>query len=131
MELFFPILGLAVLYLLSWISCVYLLVQFILGARARRGFAAWSILWISVWPAVLLGAALTALTWNLPFSVLTSVRSLGTIFAPLLWLVAFGLFRREAAAEKRKDAEAQAELECHYILDIRPRNDVWPPPPMQ
>ena len=130
MELFFPILGLALLYLLSWIASIYLLVQFVLCLSAKRRYSSWSILWLSVWPFFVLGVVLTSSTIGKPPSLLQAVGSLCTIFPPLLWLVAFGLFRKTAAAGKRKEAATQAELESRYILDIRPRDDVWPPPPM-
>ena len=129
MELFFPLLALALLYGLSWLASLYLLVQFILGVRMRRGLVSWSLVWLSVWPIFALAVVMDCLTWGRPPSPVQAAGSLLTILAPMLWLVAFGLFRKAAAAEKRKDAEAQAELERQYILDLRPRDDVWPPPP--
>lgn len=129
MEFFFPLLGLAVLYLLSWLASLYLLVQFILGVRPKRCLPSWCILWLSVWPIFALGVVMDCLTWGRPPSPVQAVGSLSTIFAPMLWLVAFGLFRKAAVLERRKDAEAPAELERQYIFDIRPRDDVWPPPP--
>ena len=129
MEFFFPLLALALLYGLSWLASLYLLVQFILGVRMRRGLVSWSILWLSVWPFFVLGVAVDCITGGRRYTPLNLIGSFCTFFIPLLWLVALGLFRKSAAAEKRKAAEAQAELERQYILDVRPRDDIWPPPP--
>lgn len=125
MEFFFPLLALAVLYLLSWLASLYLLVQFILGVRAKRRLASWSILWLSVWPFFTLGIAVDCLPWGRPDSLLALVGNFCTLFVPLLWLPALSLFRKTVAAEKRKEAERERQ----YILDIRSRDDVWPPPP--
>ncbi len=125
MELFFPLLALAVVYLFSWTASLYLLVQFILGIRARRRLAPWCILWLSVWPFFALGVAVDCLPWGRTYSPLALVGNFCTFFVPLLWLSALGLFRKAAAAEKRKGAEQERQ----HILDIRSRDDVWPPPP--
>ena len=129
MEFFFPLLALALLYGLSWLASLYLLVQFILGVRMGRGLASWSILWLAVWPFFALGVVIDCFTWLRPYSPLDPIGSLCTFFVPMLWLVALGLFRKSTAAERQKAAEAQAEQKRQYILDVRPRDDVWPPPP--
>ena len=129
MEFFFPLLALALLYLSSWLASLYLLVQFILGVRMRRGLELWSILWLAVWPFFVLGVAVDCITWGRRYTLMNPIGSFCTFFIPLLWLVALALFRKSAVAERRKAAEAQAELERQYILDVRPRDDVWPPPP--
>lgn len=129
MELFLPILGFAFLYLLSWIANVYLLIQLIIGVKAKRKHLTWSIIWLLAWLFFIPSVLLLCYTINRQPSLEQAVGSLCTIFVPLLWLVAFVLFRRAAAKDKRKDVDAQAELESQYILDIRHRDDVWPPPP--
>lgn len=129
MELFFPILGLAFLYLFSWIANIYLLIQFIINIKAKRKHPAWSVVWSLAWGLFIPGVLLFCYCINRTPSLEQAVGSICTVFVPLLWLVAFVLFRRAAAKDKRKDVDAQAELESEYILDIRHRDDVWPPPP--
>ena len=129
MELFLPILGLAFLYLLSWAANVYLLIQLIVSVRGRRNRSAWSTIWFLVWLFFIPGVVLFCYTIDRPPSLGQAVGSICTFFVPLLWLVAFLLFRRAIANDKQKDAVAQAELESQYILDIRHRDDIWPPPP--
>ena len=125
MEFFLPLLALAVLYLFSWLASLYLLVQFILGIRVKRRLPLWSILWLSVWPFFALGVVADNLSWGHPFSMLELAGNFCTFFVPFLWLFALGLFRKTVVAEKRKSAEQERQ----FILDIRSRDDVWPPPP--
>ena len=129
MEFFFPLLGLAFLYLSSWIANIYLLIRLIVSVKAKRKRPTWSILWFLVWLFFIPGVSLFCYSIDRPPSLEQAVGSICTFFVPLLWLVAFVLFRRDVASSKRKDADAQAELESEYILDIRRRDDVWPPPP--
>jgi len=129
MEFFFPLLGLAFLYLLSWIANIYLLVQLILRIRTKRKPQSWTVLWFLVWPLFLSGLLLFFISLDRPPSVVQAAGSIGTFFAPLLWIIAFFLFRKSVAKDKRQETFDQAEFESQYILDIRHHNDVWPPPP--
>lgn len=129
MELFFPLIGLALLYLLSWIANIYLFVQLVIWFRTKRKPQSWAILWFLVWPLFLFGLLLFFISVDRPPSVEQAAGSIGTFFAPLLWIIAFFSFRKSVAKDKRQKTFDQTEFESQYILDIRHHDDVWPPPP--
>jgi hypothetical protein len=129
MELILPLFGLACLSLVSLIASVYLSVQFVLFMLRKHRHQSWSVLWMAGNTFLLLGIGLRAscrLTVPLPPQLLASLVCFAVV--PVLWLIAFYRFKRATAIAKTIN-DPTLNLESEYIIDIRDRNDAWPPPP--
>ena len=120
MELFFPLLAVALVYLASWGAGLYLLFQCILLKPQWSRERNWIVTWVWVWPVFLVSLIVT-------FAPLPPVWVTGRIgiFAPFLWLFSLYIFRKNRLAERRTRANVAQPLDA-------PQDEtVWPPAPLK
>ena len=120
MELFFPLLAVALVYLASWGAGLYLLFQCILLKRQWSRERNWIVTWVWVWPVFLASLIVT-------FAPLPPVWVTGRIgiVAPFLWLFSLYIFRKNRLAECRTHAKVVQPLDA-------PQDEaVWPPAPLK
>lgn len=129
MELMLPLLGLAGLYIVSIIVNFYMLVQFALCVSRKQKHRSWSIAWFISNGVFVSGFVLRLVHPQIaPPSAPVVLEAICFVITPFLLLITLYLFKRSSKKHKVID-NTQSDLEREYILDIRQRDDVWPPPP--
>lgn len=129
MGLMLPLLGFAGLYVVSLFVDLYILVQLVLHMARKQKHQSWGVAWLISNVTFASGFLLRlAYPQVVPVSTPVILELVCFIATPFLLLVTLYKFKRASKKNNMVDNK-QADLEREYILDIRHRDDVWPPPP--